>query len=56
MRVNTRYINSTRGTSSKKDVPPLVYIPFISGTLDNTGNAKYANIFRVKVLLATNKK
>ena len=32
MRVNTRYINSTKGTSSKKDAPSGIYIP-ISSTI-----------------------
>ena len=33
----TRYINSTKGTSSKKDAPSGIYIPSISGSLDDTG-------------------
>ena len=37
MRVNARYINSTRGTSSKKESPPVACIPYISGTLGDTG-------------------
>ena len=40
MCVNTRYINSTRGTSSKKDAPQwhiYIYIPYISGTFSSTG-------------------
>ena len=36
MRVNTRYINSTRGTVSKR-MPPVAYIPYISSTLGDTG-------------------
>ena len=36
MRVNTRYINSTKGTSSKR-MPPVAYIPYISCTLGDTG-------------------
>ena len=38
VQVNTRYINSTKGTSSKKDAPQWnIYIPSISGTLGDTG-------------------
>ena len=52
MRVNTRYINSTRGTSSTKECPspypppptpplrprlPVACIPYISGTLCDAG-------------------
>ena len=37
MRVNTRYLNSTRGTSSKKRCLPVAYIHYISVTLGDTG-------------------
>ena len=37
VRVNTRYINSTKGTSLKKDAPSGIYTPSISGTLGDTG-------------------
>ena len=36
MRVNTRYINSKKGASSKR-MPPVANISSISGTLCNTG-------------------
>ena len=36
MEVITKYINSTEGTSSKR-MPPVAYVPFISGTLSNMG-------------------
>ena len=38
MLVTKRYINFTRGTPSKKDAPQWHnYIPYISGTLGDTG-------------------
>ena len=41
MHVNIRYINSTRGTSSKKGCPPVAHIPYISGTLGDTGTHRH---------------
>ena len=37
MRVDTGYINSTKGMASKKECSLVTYIPSVSGTLGDTG-------------------
>ena len=37
MRVDTGYINSTKGTASEKERSLVTYIPSVSGTLGDTG-------------------
>ena len=54
MRVNTRYINSARGTTAKGLPPPPPpsgrYIPYISGTLGDTGVHRHKTVFMRQAL------
>ena len=50
--VNTRYANSIKGISSETGVPPVTYIPSISGTLGEAGEYRHAKkqfLFKIQL-------